>query len=138
MAKYVKKICNICNREFSCRVTSGPAKQQCSVECRNRHKYNLAQKRFLTYPECKTHGCKNKATRVGHGLCETCYYRIRRTGSTYKKNPAYRYITGAGYVTLSKSNHPLSDNTGRIYEHRYVVYNYYKGIEPGCFWWLRA
>ena len=92
----------------------------CSKECYTKAHKQKQIKRLSSLPKCKTDGCNNKATRIGLGICETCYYRIRRKGNTDKRTPNYRYKTGAGYIKLHIPNHPIADNGGNIFEHRKV------------------
>jgi hypothetical protein len=128
------KICPICGKHFSYEIASGNDRVYCWKKC-----YEIAHKRkqierLSLLPECKTEGCNNKATRVGHGVCESCYYRIRRNGNAQKRVPSYRYITGAGYIKLLKPEHPLADSSGDVYEHRMIVYDILKGSMPACYW----
>lgn len=77
--KYRK--CPTCGREFSyTRVESGRDRKHCSPECRNKHKAARWVIRHAAMPKCSNHECHNRATRVGAGLCESCYCRRRRTG----------------------------------------------------------
>ena len=92
------------------------------------------QKPEPTYERCSHDGCENVANRVSHGLCETHYYRKRRTGSTSREMPSYRHMTSNGYVMLSGINHPLRRSNGYVSEHRYVAYSVYGPDCSDCFW----
>lgn len=88
-------------------------------------------------PTCSTINCLGKATRKKSGLCEACYYQVRRTGSTKRKDikgPAYRYVQSHGYIKLYKPNHPLSDSSGYVFEHRAVLYDHLGEGIHSCFW----
>lgn len=128
------KICHTCGKYFSYTISRGADRKHCSVKCRRRYQLELREKRFLTLPKCKTKGCDNRATRVGDGLCESCYYRLRRTGSTKKRKYNYRYLTKEGYIKLKKPEHPLAMARGMVFEHRAVVYDFYNGKPQACYW----
>ena len=57
---------------------------------------------------------RGEATKVGH-----------QTGNINHwwspPNKGYKYIRNDGYVCLSKVNHPNTDSTGRLYEHRKIM-----------------
>jgi len=36
-------------------------------------------------------------------------------------NKGYKYVRNDGYICLSNENHPNTDSTGRLYEHRKVM-----------------
>ena len=84
--------------------------------------------------KCSVDECNKYATRRASGLCETHYYRMRRSGRTDKPDPSYRYVTGAGYIKLYKPDHPLADSTGSVFEHRYVMYQEHNETCPNCYW----
>ena len=113
-------------------------RKHCSKECGGKYRLKLIAQRYLLLPKCKTDDCNGKATRISYGLCESCYYRLRRNGSTKKNKPKYRYLTKAGYIRLLNPKHPLSQLKGYVYEHRLVVYNYYNGEPQECYWCGKA
>lgn len=83
--------------------------------------------------ECGTIGCEKLANRKGAGLCEACYMRMRRRGTTAYKRPFSKRLQSAGYVWIWKPEHPLSKGNG-LYEHRYIYYeNNGKGPFE-CYW----
>lgn len=84
--------------------------------------------------KCSIGNCEKEATRRKKTLCEMHYYRMRRTGS-YEVMPRkrkYRRANPAGYQMLHIPDHPLVNNNGYVYEHRYVVYEKYGDMLPDC------
>lgn len=74
---------------------------------------------------CKIDGCDRGALYKAQQVCQKHYFRFMRYG-TYEltASPAkYRTSNPAGYQLLHEPDHPLSDSTGRVYEHRFVYYN---------------
>jgi len=128
------KNCVLCGNEFRYQIGKGNDKKYCSVECREKKHKILSVIRLDKLKKCKIDGCGNKATRVSYGLCETHYYRMRRTGTTDKKGFGFKYITNTGYVTIYKPEHPLAWKQGRVFEHRVVLYDHYGPGEQECFW----
>lgn len=92
-------------------------------------------------PQCVTEGCSNHRG-YSSGICNSCYYRVRRTGTIDRKKYAYRSITTHGYVVLNMPNHPLGKD-GRVYEHRKVLFDSIGDGEHQCYWcsdsvsWMR-
>lgn len=128
------RTCPTCGNEFSYPKGTGRDKKHCSRQCRQKFKIMLRNKRMETLPFCSIPGCKNKAQRVKYGLCETHYYRLRRTGTTDVIPPKRRYMTREGYVKILSHGHVLADKAGHVYEHRKVLFD---DIGPGkhsCFW----
>ena len=72
--------------------------------------------------KCGVNDCQNKANRVGAGLCEMHYARVRRHGSTDRLRPKDRYIHSGGYIIVRAEGHPLARNNV-VYEHRKVYYD---------------
>jgi 5-methylcytosine-specific restriction endonuclease McrA len=127
----------VCGKVFEYEIGRGRDRKNCSDKCAEDvfKKKQLANKDSL--PECKTPGCSNKANRKGAGLCEACYYRIRRKGTVhYKPLPLYRYRynQSAGYVWVREPNHPLADSKGLVYEHRFVFYERNGSGPFKCHW----
>ena len=77
---------------------------------------------------CAVTGCQSKANRVGAGLCEKHYMRVRRHGSTDIKRPKDLYIHTGGYIIVRAEGHPLSKRNV-VYEHRKVYYDA-NGVGP--------
>jgi hypothetical protein len=128
------RVCLECNHEFTYEIGLGKDRHVCSLECRKERKHKLAKARVKHYKECKVEGCKGKANRIKFGLCESCYYRLRRTGTTKKKIAKYKYITKAGYIKVKLPDHPLAEKGGNIFEHRQVFYDNNKDKPLICFW----
>lgn len=125
----------VCGKEFSYDVGRGRDRKYCSRKCQDMAFRMALKKRYGSLPKCSTLGCENKANRKGAGLCEGCYMRMRRKGTTdYKPLPPYKMNHSAGYVLLREPNHPLADSTGLVYEHRFVFYSI-NGAGPfKCHW----
>lgn len=139
MAKTIIKNCPECNTAFQYEIGKGKHRKYCfSKECYNARKIKQRLSRTLNYPKCSTPNCVGKATRVSYGLCETCYYRLRRNGTVnYKrKPPRYQYTTSGGYTKLYLPNHPLADSGGYVMEHRKVVHEHFtnNNEQLDCFW----
>ena len=88
----------------------------------------------MNYKPCSTNGCTGKANRVSYGLCEACYGRLRRNGSTAYVEYTYRTYNDAGYAKVKEPQHILADSTGTVYEHRFVYYNSYGNGPFNCHW----
>ena len=129
-----EKNCFVCGNSFSYTIGRGTDRKHCSEKCREKHKLVLRDIKFRLLPNCSVDGCTNKANRTKYGLCETHYYRIRRTGSTDDKIFSGRYKTSAGYIKVLMPGHDLSNKDGHVYEHRMVAYNKENGVCPSCHW----
>lgn len=85
--------------------------------------------------DCSVDGCDRLATRVGAGLCEMHYARLRRRGSFRTqaeeagKRPDLRHCHG--YILEHLPHHPLATNgqRSRIYQHRAVYFEAH-GVGP--------
>ena len=129
------RICVECGSSFSYEIKRGRSRRLCGDRrCYNARKLRQRLERRARYPRCKTEGCDKPAERIGAGLCEACYGRLRRTGSTAKRSPRYRYATRAGYVKLLIPGHPLADSDGLVMEHRKVMYDMLGPGPQTCFW----
>jgi len=128
------KICVHCGEPFTYFIGRGADKKYCSKACYKLAHKQLSAQRLKSFPQCANPECSNKATRVGRGLCETCYYRLRRTGSYKKKQVAGWRKDPRGYIILYNKEHPLSSKAGLVYQHREVAYNHYGDGEQVCFW----
>jgi hypothetical protein len=86
---------------------------------------------------CSVDGCGKAANRVGAGLCEAHYMRLRRKGTTDRTN---RVLSGAlihsgGYLLDYAPDHPLSRGTSpRVYQHRAVFYGKHGAGPFSCHW----
>ena len=128
------KICTTCKVSFSYEVGRGNDRKHCSRECRQVSQIKNRPALLASKPMCAIPGCNNKATRVSSGTCEKHYYRNRRTGSTVKAQPKYRYETGYGYVKIFSPLHKLAGKDGCVREHRLVMYREHRGLCQSCFW----
>lgn len=134
MSEYRERHCSTCGEAFSYKVSRGSDRKHCTAACRDVARSKAREIRKLESGPCSTQGCSGKATHRGRTVCETCSGRIRRTGSADQRKPAYRYTTGAGYIKLLRPDHPLSDASGAVFEHRLMVF---EQLGPGahpCFW----
>ena len=130
------KPCPTCGSDFSYEIGKGKDRRHCSKECRVRAQINNRAALLAAKPPCSTSGCHGKATRVSQGLCERCYYRVRRKVPVVLKPKVYkyRYVTSGGYVKLCRPDHALADKSGNVFEHRQVAYDAALGVCPGCHW----
>ena len=80
---------------------------------------------------CSVHKCHDPATRVGHGLCENHYRRVRNTGS-FDLTPRVEFQTSNGYRMVKAAGHPVAQaSNGWAFEHRIVAYQKYgEGPHP--------
>lgn len=125
----------MCGKVFEYEVGRGKDRKHCSAKCMEEYgrKKRIANNDMLS--ECSTIGCTAKANRKGAGLCEACYMRMRRKGTTdYRPSRRYRYNQSAGYVWLREPGHPLANKDGLIYEHRFVFYNHHGSGPFKCHW----
>lgn len=109
---------------------TGLSKRFCSDRCRGeRRKQNLRGN-----PLCVVEGCANPRS-YRSGICNSCYYRQKRTGTLDRRVYRHRAITTHGYVVLTDTEpHPLRIADKPMYEHRKVLYDHI-GIGPHpCHW----
>ena len=92
--------------------------------------------------------CKDTQRTIYHHVCEHChrdfnsnekkqnfcshscssFYIMQSRDMSGSNNPNWkvcrngRYPTENGYIILYKPEHPLSDKSGRVLEHRYIAY----------------
>ena len=128
------KLCDLCGKKISYSKARGKWRKYCGEKCIKIAISKNLKERAKSLSPCKTDDCHNKASRVGAGLCEACYGRQRRRGTTDIKTYPDKTITSAGYVRIKEPNHCLSDSTGSVYEHRFV---YFEGNGKGpflCYW----
>jgi len=129
------RVCAFCGNEFTYKIGRGMDRRYCCPACSESAYEKKRDSRIGYLPQCLTPGCEKKANRKGSGLCEACYMRLRRKGTTdYKALPPYRTEQSAGYIWLREPTHPLADSTGLVYEHRFVFYEH-NGAGPfKCYW----
>lgn len=126
--------CASCKQIFIHRIGRGLDRRHCSEECRSSYNMSRFKARHASRPKCRADGCTSRATRVKSGFCETCYYRVRRTGSTEARRVIGRCITSAGYILIKRPEHPLSNTAGYVYEHRAILYEKLGEGNHSCFW----
>lgn len=82
---------------------------------------------------CKVDGCLRVSMYKKDDVCQRHYFRFMRNGTydtvTTRK---YRISNPKGYQLLFIPNHPLSQRSGYIYEHRYVMYCMWGDELPDC------
>ncbi len=94
--------------------------------------YNQRRKRLSG--KCSIHKCDKPAIRH-NSICEMHYGRIRRNAAIFGNRILLdKYVLRSGYSMLLRKGHPICDSDGRIYEHRYVAYEWNGGVCPNCFW----
>lgn len=86
---------------------------------------------------CSIHKCEGKATRAAGTLCETHYYRHRRTGTTDKRARAVTPRSD-GYLVIFSPAHPLAQKNGHLFEHRRVLFEKIGLGEHPCHWCRRT
>lgn len=126
-----KAVCIGCSTEFEFDCQRGSKKTYCSDFCRR----NARHSRAISKPLCVVENCKNHR-QYSSGLCNSCYYRKRNTGTTERRVFTYRVLRPGGYVVLGGSeakNHPLSTG-GMLFEHRKVLYDAIGEGPHSCFW----
>lgn len=125
-----QRVCVQCDQGFSYEVSQGSDRSICSDFCRTQRRHAKAK----AQPMCVVEGCQN--LRSGHksGICDSCYSRLRRTGTIEKRAWKYRSTTSHGYIVVHDKTHGLSRSNGCVYEHRKVLFD---AIGPGpheCHW----
>ena len=127
--KVRERTCEICGESFSYEVARGADRRMCSDFCRTRKRHAMAK----AQPICCVEGCLNHRY-YSSGLCNSCYYRMKRTGTLERRQYNYRCVASNGYVKVCDKGHPLAVVDGWLYEHRKVLYDV---IGPGphqCYW----
>lgn len=123
------RACEVCAAEFSYDISRGADRRICSDFCRGKKRHANRKAR----PLCSVEGCINPRDYANPAVCNSCYCRIRRTGTVVKRTWAYRSLGSNGYVRLFDNTHPLAVN-GYVYEHRKVLYDAIgQGPHP-CHW----
>lgn len=121
-------LCRVCNSQFTYQQATGTARVICSDACRKIANSNALIKK----PNCSTSGCANRAA-YSDGICNSCYYRKRRTGTTKAREWSYKSKSTDGYVRLIRSDHPMAVN-GVVLEHRAVLYDRIGAGHHPCHW----
>lgn len=93
----------------------------------------------MTKPTCVVDGCEKPSRSNVPAMCKMHYHRWYRHGSTDKVARSKRTRTDESrYRSISRPTHPLAMSSGRIYEHRMVLFD---EIGPGshpCHWCGRS
>lgn len=84
--------------------------------------------------ECKVDGCSTTVRSRYATLCNTHYFRGRRTGTTADRERRGPYLTSHGYLARNMKGHPASPKSGLLYEHRKVFYEAHGPDGHDCFW----
>lgn len=125
--------CAHCGEQMPKTSGRGRAKKYCSATCQDLAGM-LRPKAALKL--CSVDGCGAHANRIGAGLCEAHYMRVRRKGTTLTEfeRAAQTVAHSQGYRLVKAKGHPRSLGLGRAYEHR-VVYTDAHGEGPfKCHW----
>ena len=91
----------------------------------------------MMQPTCTVDGCeKPSRNKLSAAMCKMHYHRWYRHGSTDKVATATNVTVSLGrrYRYRYLPSHPLADKSGRVYEHRAVLFD---EIGPGphpCHW----
>ena len=88
------------------------------------------------YALCSVEECGKPANRVGAGLCEAHYARVRRHGSTDRVSRVKpgSLVHTAGYLLIRAPGHSLDRGGGRVYEHRAVFFEAHGEGPFACHW----
>ena len=127
------KVC-VCGKVFSYEIGRGKDREYCSKKCSRDATRKRAKDAEHLLPECSTPWCSNRATRKKLGICEACYMRLLRKGTTDYKQLPYRIRQSAGYIWVREPSHPLATSGGLVYEHRFVFYNKHGKGPFKCHW----
>lgn len=133
--------CPTCHKSFSYPVGKGNDRKHCADKCRKAYQLAKRAERHKGLPECKVHGCSNRATRIKWGCCERCHARSLRSGSvamTLEIRVGKRTRTSSGYIKLRTKGHAMADSSGMAFEHRLVAFEMHSGQCPNCYWCGKA
>lgn len=136
MSRTRTRECEECGREFTYIIGRGMDRKYCSKECslvvQGKRRADLKQ----NAASCRIDGCTKPAVRVGAGLCEMHYMRLRRVGTVKGYQPAETIEHTHGYVLRRAPDHPLTQrHSGNYeYEHRVVFYDNYGEGPFRCHW----
>lgn len=90
-----------------------------------------------TQEPCITEGC-GKAKGYASGYCNSCYYRVHRTGTIDRRQLVQATTRPDGYRKVRAPGHPTATASGHSMEHRKVVFDALAGAPPTCFWCAKA
>lgn len=131
------RTCQCCAKQFEYTVSRGTDRKYCSTECANASAKHRAMSKDAGICNCSVDGCSSPATRVGAGMCEKHYYRMRRNGKIETLNTVKQgnLIHTGGYLLSYAPDHPLRRGSSpRVYEHRIVYYAEHGDGPFNCNW----
>lgn len=130
-----EKVCPECGEPFEYRTGIGRDRVVCGkAKCTNRRNVRLRKAKLPHLPKCKNPECDRPADRCSHGVCNTFFFRIRRTG-TFERRQRTRRPTIRGYLLTRATGHALATTKdSMVYEHRLVAYDKHSGVCPPCYW----
>lgn len=120
------RTCRQCGRQFKNEVGRGKTRTYCDKKCATMASKARNAAREASLDTCRVDGCGKPANRVGAGMCEMHYCRLRRIGSTEKPDVANGgpIEHSGGYLLVYAPDHPLRTGASpRVYEHRKVYYD---------------
>lgn len=121
--------CEQCGEEFQYGVGRGRDRRLCSDFCRGRKRHATAK----AQPLCVIEGCSNPRGYTS-GVCNTHYYRLKRTGTLEQRKRSHRSLTSVGYVLVYDKSHPLTRSQGWVAEHRKVLFDAIGAGPHACHW----
>lgn len=84
---------------------------------------DLPDRPMPEWATCSVGGCCAVSRTAGGDLCETHYYRRRRTGTTDDRPAAGTRVAVHGYAYRHDPSHELAPASGIVYEHRRVLFD---------------
>lgn len=78
--------------------------------------------------------CAKPAIRVGHGLCEMHYGRMRRNGNFDGPVIGRVFVAQHGYAVAYNRAHPMAKAAGVVYQHRAVHFDQVGAGPHKCRW----
>lgn len=122
--------CDECRKPFRYKVARGKDRLVCSERCRLAKRLRLQK----SQPMCVVPNCTNPRG-YSNGVCNSCWYRLKRTGTLERREFKRRTRTSHGYITLTGCQaHPLGGPDGNLYEHRRVLYDAIGEGPHACHW----
>jgi hypothetical protein len=83
---------------------------------------------------CKVDGCKTQVRSRWATLCNTHYFRGRRTGTTADRERRGPQLTSHGYLARQMKGHGAASKKGLLYEHRRVFFEHHGPEGHSCKW----
>lgn len=132
--------CVECDSQFTVEVRRGKTHAKyCSKQCASSASERARKLRLAQCGQCSVDGCQSPITRIGAGLCEKHYMRLRRNGhllTVLEETPPPATIEHShGYLLEYAPSHPLKKAGGnRVYQHRKVFYDTHGDGPFDCHW----